>query len=124
MNKKPSRNDACHCGSGKKFKVCHGQSNNKPYQLWTISGVVVLAILWFFFYESEPAIVPNRISSPLELAPPGKVWSVEHGHWHDAPSLPVSSTPNSIPKKPQAKPPSAAPPGKIWSPEHGHWHDL
>jgi len=83
LNKKPSRNDACHCGSGKKFKVCHGQSNNKPYQLWAISGVVVLAILWFFFYESEPAIVPNRISSPLELAPPGKVWSVEHGHWHD-----------------------------------------
>jgi hypothetical protein len=120
LNKKPSRNDACHCGSGKKFKVCHGQSNNKPYQLWAISGVVVLAILWFFFYESEPAIVPNRISSPLELAPPGKVWSVEHGHWHDAPSLPVSSASSAIPKKP----PNAAPPGKIWSAEHGHWHDL
>lgn len=22
---------------------------------------------------------------PAGTAPPGKVWSVEHGHWHDAP---------------------------------------
>ena len=27
---------------------------------------------------------------PPGEAPPGKVWSVEHGHWHDAPSpLPI-----------------------------------
>lgn len=32
--------------------------------------------------------------------PPGKVWSVEHGHWHDAPvalTIPVSATATSAP---------------------------
>lgn len=123
MNKKLGRNDACHCGSGKKYKVCHGLSSTKTLQLWTIVGVLVLAALWFLFSESEPAITPNRLSSPLEPAPPGKVWSVEHGHWHDAPSIPTSTTPSSVLNELQPQPPGAVPPGKVWSPEHGHWHD-
>mgnify|MGYP001159841099 FL=1 len=123
MNKKLGRNDACHCGSGKKFKACHGRSSNKSYQLWTLVGVLVLAALWFFFYDSEPAVTPNRLSSPLEPAPPGKVWSVEHNHWHDAPSIPTSKTPSPVLNELQPQPQGAAPPGKVWSPEHGHWHD-
>ena len=124
MNKKLGRNDACHCGSGKKFKACHGRSSNKSYQLWTLVGVLVLAALWFFYYESEPAVTPNRLSSPIEPAPPNKVWSVEHNHWHDAPSIPTSTTPpNSVLNDLQPLPQGAAPPGKVWSPEHDHWHD-
>jgi hypothetical protein len=62
-------------------------------------------------------------------APPGQVWSPEHGHWHD---ITAPSTPLSTPLVPQSSTPSAestseppgpAPPGKVWSPEHGHWHD-
>ena len=30
---------------------------------------------------------------PPGEAPPGKVWSVEHGHWHDLPVTQVSPTP-------------------------------
>ncbi len=123
MNKKLGRNDACHCGSGKKFKSCHGRSSNKSYQLWTLVGVLVLAALWFFYYESEPAVTPNRLSAPIEPAPPNKVWSVEHNHWHDTPSIPTSKTPSSVLNELQPQPQGAAPPGKVWSPEHDHWHD-
>jgi len=38
---------------------------------------------------------------PPGAAPPGKVWSVEHGHWHDAPvaakPAPVTVTPVTTP---------------------------
>ena len=91
-----------------------------------IGGVVVVVALGF---------VANKIltSDSQDNPPPGKVWSPEHGHWHDAPvtSTP-QSTPVSTPFVPQSSTPSAestseppgpAPPGKVWSPEHGHWHN-
>lgn len=124
MNNKTNRNEICHCGSGKKYKICHGLSSANSYKQWTVVGILVLAVLWFFFYESEPAIAPNRISSPIETAPPGKVWSMEHGHWHDASPPPAPATSKPITKKSTSKPPGAAPPGKVWSAEHGHWHDI
>ena len=91
--------------------------------------------------SEQPAAVPAapaRAASrarPPGPAPAGKVWSAEHGHWHDAapatapvqvnvppvqsggqPLLATTSTP-----KPQ--PPGPVPAGKVWSPQHGHWHD-
>ena len=137
MNKKLGRNDSCHCGSGKKYKVCHGQFNDESYHRWIIVIVLVLIMFWFFFYESEPSFTAknsspnsltpqtsNRLSQPPETAPPGKVWSPEHGHWHDvADKTPPSGTRNQILNKPQTQPTGEAPPGKVWSPEHGHWHD-
>ena len=50
-------------------------------------------------------------------------YSVEHNHWHDAPSIPTSTTPSPLLNELQPQPQGAAPPGKVWSPEHGHWHD-
>ena len=73
---------------------------------------------------------------PPGPAPAGKVWSPEHGHWHDTSTQtsaerPESALPNaasaamtgagSVALTPQ--PPGPAPAGKVWSPEHGHWHD-
>ncbi|MDP6396611.1 MAG: SEC-C metal-binding domain-containing protein [Candidatus Marinimicrobia bacterium] len=127
MNKKVGRNDPCHCGSGKKYKICHGRSAAGGGNRWMlIGGVVVVVALGF---------VANKIltSDSQDNPPPGKVWSPEHGHWHDAPvtSTP-QSTPVSTPFVPQSSTPSAestseppgpAPPGKVWSPEHGHWHN-
>jgi len=43
---------------------------------------------------------------PPGKAPPGKVWSVEHGHWHDAPSPPAIP---ATPETPLAPAPAAAP---------------
>lgn len=68
---------------------------------------------------------------PPGPVPPGKVWSIEHGHWHDiaAPGGQTFSTtgnptsPATAPVAPTPQPPGSAPEGKVWSPEHGHWHD-
>lgn len=136
MKNKPGRNDPCHCGSGKKLKACHGQTNVRSSQFWVMGVILVLVLLWFFFFESEsPAPVATyspspfipqtqtESSAPTEPAPPGKVWNQEHGHWHDdpsvAPSLPqVKSLLDS-----KSQPSGTPPPGKVWSPEHNHWHN-
>ena len=44
-----------------------------------------------------PAMPPQQQFTPAPQppgeAPPGKVWSVEHGHWHDAPGAVKSPAP-------------------------------
>ncbi len=66
-------------------------------------------------------------------APAGKVWSAEHGHWHDqrpaaGTSSPIkisppATAPSAPATTPKAQPPGPAPAGQVWSAEHGHWHD-
>lgn len=63
-------------------------------------------------------------------APPGKVWSVEHGHWHDSANPNLQTTIQAgestsvFPSFTPAQQPDGDPPtGKVWSAEHGHWHD-
>ena len=77
-------------------------------------GAAVLAGIIFVIYS---VFSSGGINNP----PPGKVWSPEHGHWHDAPTAinpnPSGSSAGITP------PPGPEPEGKIWSPEHGHWHD-
>ena len=64
---------------------------------------------------STPALPGQLTPQPSGAVPPGKVWSPEHGHWHDA------GVPGGHGPTPQ--PAGAVPAGKVWSPEHGHWHD-
>ena len=136
MKNKPSRNDTCHCGSEKKFKNCHGKTIERSSQTWIIVAVIVLFLLWFLFFDTKPSaeatsyspapLIPNSQNlTPTAPgpAPPGKVWSVEHGHWHDAPLAPTTLPVQPKTLAPKAKPPGDPPPGKVWSPEHGHWHD-
>lgn len=72
---------------------------------------------------------PGRPQPPGPV-PPGKVWSVEHGHWHDINMQPTAAQPANVNTAPQTakapvpQPPGPVPAGKVWSPEHGHWHDL
>ena len=47
---------------------------------------------------AQTATMPNQAQftpgpQPPGEAPPGKVWSVEHGHWHDAPVVPTAPAP-------------------------------
>jgi uncharacterized protein YchJ len=85
MNK-IGRNDACHCGSGKKYKNCHQQidvQKKAPNNKNTLIGgaiivIIILAAIALYFNLQSPAN-----SAPGD-APAGKVWSSEHGHWHDA----------------------------------------
>lgn len=74
-------------------------------------------------------------AAPESTAPPGKVWSAEHGHYHDLPGAAASPTtissseltpiapPTGTPGALTPAPEGPAPEGKVWSPEHGHYHD-
>ena len=138
--KKQGRNDLCHCGSGKKFKNCHaGQTNNNFNQQWVIVVFIGVIFLFFYFMDSGTSTTTINNSIPTSVipqdrarsatpppgeAPPGKVWSPEHGHWHNISTNSESMLPGAESNIPQPQPLGEAPPGKVWSPEHGHWHDI
>lgn len=134
---KQGRNDPCHCGSGKKFKVCHGQDAKSFNQLWVIAAIIGGIFLLFFFMDSGTSTTTMNSSIPTSVipqartgsatpppgeAPPGKVWSPEHGHWHNISDNSAFEVPGAASNIPQ--PSGEAPPGKVWSSEHGHWHDI
>ena len=115
--KKVGRNAPCHCGSGKKLKNCHGQKLvGGSQRLYLLLGVfVVLAgVVMFIKYSSNSSTSGSNFTPQPGTAPPGKVWSPEHGHWHDA----FGKAGGTL-----AQPPDSTPPGKVWSAEHSHWHD-
>lgn len=78
---------------------------------------------------AEPAAGGAAQTAPAAAAPgqapPGKVWSAEHGHWHDE-AAPAAASPIQI----QAEQLGAGPtggrvppePGMVWSDAHNHWH--
>ena len=96
---KTGRNEICHCGSGKKFKQCHQSKKNNQSAKLVYLAFISLAIVTTFFFGNEifkPADTSSSLSpKPFSIentqtlkrpngdAPPGKIWSVEHGHWHD-----------------------------------------
>ena len=75
-------------------------------------------------YTSTP-YVPQNIgkNKPEGEAPHGKVWSAEHGHWHDAKNPHDAFTADKEKSRDQLQRQGGTLPGKVWSPEHGHWHD-
>ena len=138
--KKQGRNDLCHCGSGKKFKNCHAvQTNNNFNQQWVIIVIIGVIFLFFYFMDSGTSTTTINNSIPTSVipqdrarsatpppgeTPPGKVWSPEHGHWHNISTNSTSMLPGAESNIPQPQPLGEAPPGKVWSSEHGHWHDI
>ena len=117
---KIGRNDPCHCGSEKKFKDCHGAfDKDKQWKKMAIYGGIAIVVIWFIL---------NVINTDKGTdAPPGKVWSEEHGHYHDIqPSrTPIPPMPSDVQRSLNVpQPEGPAPEGKIWSTEHGHWHDI
>ena len=143
------RNEACPCGSGKKFKSCCAGKTQMPKGLLALLAAFVLIAAFAFIPRKDdsptsaaslPAPAASRTNRPGPQpgpAPPGKVWSAEHGHWHDIgaqPSSPAASPikieqTSGVPLNPTVgrnvpQPAGPVPPGKVWSPEHGHWHDL
>jgi hypothetical protein len=83
--RKIGRNELCHCGSGKKYKNCHQQvdgrieTQNKRFIIGGALALVII-IISIVIYFNQPS---SSTKAPTN-APPGKVWSEEHGHWHDA----------------------------------------
>jgi len=141
MAPKIGSKDPCPCGSKKKYKNCcgregtHSTSKKQTQLVLSAIGVGVVAVILIAVLTKSQ----NTSNPPPGAAPAGKVWSPEHGHWHDAPvSVQNNPTPqplNPFPTQPTQsnppnsatnltpQPPGPAPAGKVWSPEHGHWHD-
>ncbi len=79
---KTGRNDPCPCGSGKKYKqCCEGKAAEKTTFLtkWiaVIVGILVLLV-------AVGTVASFFTDDQSNNAPPGQVWSPDHGHWHDA----------------------------------------
>ncbi len=78
---KIGRNDACPCGSGEKYKrCCEGKAAGKTTFLtkWIAAIVGILVLL-----VAVGTVASFFADDQSENASPGRVWSVEHGHWHD-----------------------------------------
>ncbi|MGE0593499.1 MAG: SEC-C metal-binding domain-containing protein [Vicinamibacterales bacterium] len=74
---KIGRNDPCHCNSGKKYKRCCeaadlGHARQSNVMLFVVGGAILAAL------------AAGVVSFTTESAPAGRVWSAEHGHYHDA----------------------------------------
>lgn len=90
------RNDLCACGSGKKFKSCHGGKKNHgqagdvpesradKLTFGFVAVVVVALVIWGLvtMFTPAPASTLDAAAGPSGTAPAGKVWSEEHGHYH------------------------------------------
>ena len=151
MGQKANRNKPCPCGSGKKYKNCcsgKGIQFNKKDQnkifVWLTAGagIIIAVVIISNKFSSSPSQPDPFITQPLTNqpsssqsgnnpqpgpAPPGKVWSPDHGHWHDAPGTASASGLGDqslqSPAQLTPQPFGPVPEGKVWSPEHGHWHD-
>jgi len=106
------RNDPCPCGSGRKYKSCHGRRGSaltRPIQLpiWALVSIVVVlggGILYLFQVARTSsgtgiATLPRAGTSlpAAETAPVGEIepspyqydprthryWDPNHRHWHD-----------------------------------------
>ena len=136
MSKDLKRNDPCHCGGGAKYKNCHAKKDfGKPLP-WMFWSVLIALVVTFSLisnnkeneldnqYTLKPYMQQNiGKNKPEGEAPNGKVWSAEHGHWHDAKNPHDSFSADIKKSRDQLQKQGEAPPGKVWSPEHGHWHD-
>src|SRR5688572_695797 len=112
------RNEPCPCGSGLKYKNCcagksrRGVSKGMIALLVAIAAIAAVGVVGALNDREQPrtaatANVPAPAANPMQPgkqqpgpAPPGKVWSVEHGHWHDAApagASPVQITPGAAP---------------------------
>jgi len=76
MARQQGRNDLCSCGSGKKFKRCHGvkaRDTRKSRVLMIVVGGAVIAAL--------AAVVGSMTSERRGVT---RVWDPVHGHYHNA----------------------------------------
>ncbi len=108
------RNEPCSCGSGKKHKQCCARAargRDSQWMLYGVGALLAVGIVWGL----GSAIIDASNPPERPAAPPGKVWNAEHGHFHDATSLPLPAD--------AGQPAGPAPAGKVWNEEHGHHHD-
>lgn len=140
--KSTGRNEKCPCGSGSKYKHCCEQKDKQPFM--SRSGLILGVAVAVVLAGGVAALFKESSNGADHSSSSGKVWSAEHGHYHDGPSGPApasqaqgsdpaaaplessqtaAATPAPAANTPAPQPPGPAPAGKVWSSEHGHWHD-
>ena len=72
---KPGRNELCDCGSGKKYKKCHGNQPASKTQSRLLMLTVGAAI--------TAAIVAGIVSFRGESSSTVRIWDPAHGHYHN-----------------------------------------
>jgi len=152
MNTSAERNALCPCGSGRKYKNCcmlktattarRSKSAATGFIILILVFAAIAMVIKMVQSPSTPVqsvapasapVLPGTLQpQPPGPVPEGKVWSPEHGHWHDAQAGDDASAHQMSPIAPPARaaftpgppPPGPAPEGKEWSYEHGHWHNI
>jgi hypothetical protein len=76
MTSKAGRNEACPCGSGKKFKKCCELKQKKG------RGNIALLVIVGLLMAAGLAAGISSLTGDKDIAKPGGVWSAEHGHYH------------------------------------------
>lgn len=71
---KQGRNDPCECGSGKKFKKCHGAQPESAVQ----SRVLILTVGAFVLAAVIVGVMSFSSSNSAV-----RVWDPAHGHYHN-----------------------------------------
>lgn len=70
------RNEPCPCGSGLKFKhCCLNRPDRASMYMRILMGIAILVLL--------AGVAIAFLHEPGEQG--RRVWSAEHGHWHDVP---------------------------------------
>ena len=77
---KIGRNQPCPCGSGAKYKHCCQLKDERRSQLVSRGLAVALVVV---IVVAAVAMLIGARAGDGETAPPGHVWSEEHGHYHD-----------------------------------------
>ena len=72
------RNEACPCGSGKKYKKCCELKQQKARR-GTLMLIIVGLLIAGGVVAGITSFTTDRGSSAQR---PGQVWSPEHGHYH------------------------------------------
>ncbi len=125
---KTMRNEPCPCGSGKKYKACHGttdqtRSGRGPARILAIVVVIVviggaaIAVNHFRTADlSEPKLVYDAENN--------RYWDPVHSHWHDGrpPAHGGAAAPAPAGLKPEPYEYNAET-NHYWDPEHAHWHE-
>ena len=71
------RNDLCTCGSGKKYKQCHGLK-----QASTKGNTLMLILVGLLVAAGATAVITSFTADRSHAGRAGGVWSPEHGHYH------------------------------------------
>ena len=70
-----NRNDPCHCGNGKKYKVCHGNQKKSPSPILYVIIVFIFGIGYWFAASQNTISTNQKISSKkLEREREKKNW--------------------------------------------------